>query len=65
MSIAGVILVEGAAEDVQEYVARLRALQWKAMQVCGLVGLLSICLLNLAASQCVAGLIQREGNTVR
>jgi hypothetical protein len=25
--------VEGAAEDVQEYVGRLRALQWKAMQV--------------------------------
>ncbi|KAF5836965.1 hypothetical protein DUNSADRAFT_5194 [Dunaliella salina] len=29
----GVVLVEGAVEDVQEYVGRLRSLQWKAMQV--------------------------------
>lgn len=29
----GVVVVEGAAPDVREYVARVRALQWQAVQV--------------------------------
>jgi hypothetical protein len=29
----GVVVVEGLAPDVREYVARVRALQWQAMQV--------------------------------
>lgn len=29
----GVIVCEGAEDDVREYVARIRALQWQAMQV--------------------------------
>jgi hypothetical protein len=29
----GVVIVEGMAPDVREYVARVRALQWQAMQV--------------------------------
>jgi hypothetical protein len=29
----GVIICEGAEDDVREYVARIRALQWQAMQV--------------------------------
>jgi hypothetical protein len=29
----GVVVVEGAAPDVREYVARVRALQWQAIQV--------------------------------
>lgn len=29
----GIIVIEGAADDVQEYLQRIRALRWQAMSV--------------------------------